>query len=237
MGKTEITTGGFSIRTPPSYCQYAGGHCDQNFSKNYESRGVFLYPAKPATVALTIEEAVKILKEKLPAKKWYSWKDFRPTGQMIFCEICKRIRHSDYVVADVTTLNFNLLFEIGFAIGLGIPVSPIRDTTIITNKTEFDELGMLDTIGYVDFQNSQQLYIRHRDVSDRNQPKMFVQLFEAHSSSKGRTCFVASISGLQPHTGQLHERDVPIFGWGDNPANQTTKISQSSFCKLPVSRL
>jgi hypothetical protein len=87
-----------------------------------------------------------------------TWKDFRVEGQLIFCEICKRIRFAEFIAADVTTLNFNLLFEIGFAVGLGVPVAPIRDTTIITNKSEFDELGMLDTIGYVDFQNSKQLY-------------------------------------------------------------------------------
>jgi hypothetical protein len=69
------------------------------------------------------------------------------------------MRFADFIAADVTTLNFNLLFEIGFAVSLGIPVAPIRDTTIITNKSEFDELGMLDTIGYIDFQNSQQLFL------------------------------------------------------------------------------
>lgn len=95
----------------------------------------------------------------MPNQKWVTWKDFRTTGQLIFCEICKRTRFADFVAVDVTTLNFNLLFEIGFAIGLGIPVAPIRDTTIITNKTEFDELGMLDTIGYLDFQNSEQLWL------------------------------------------------------------------------------
>src|ERR1039457_3896395 len=145
------------LHEPPSYCQYASGPCDQEFSKEYASRGVFLYPSKPINVAITIEGAVDLLKQNLPQKKWLTWRDFRVEGQVIFCEICKRMRFADFIVADVTTLNFNLLFEIGFAVGLGIPVAPIRDTTIITNKSEFDELGMLDTIGYVDFQNSQQL--------------------------------------------------------------------------------
>jgi hypothetical protein len=143
---------------PPSYCQYAGGPCDQEFSKQYASKAVFLYPSKPVNVAVTIEGAVALLRQNQPGKKWLTWKDFRIEGQVIFCEICKRMRFTDFIAADVTTLNFNLLFEIGFAVGLGIPVAPMRDTTIITNKSEFDELGMLDTIGYVDFQNSQQLF-------------------------------------------------------------------------------
>ena len=34
------------------------------------------------------------------------------------------MRFTRLVVADVTTLNFNLMFEIGFAIGPGLPVCP-----------------------------------------------------------------------------------------------------------------
>lgn len=147
------------ILDPRVFCQYASGGCDQELSAEYESKAVFLYPSKPANVAFAIEGAVDLLRKNFPDKRWVKWKDFRIEGQVIFCEICKRIRSTDFVAADVTTLNFNLLFEIGFAIGLGVPVAPLRDTTIITNKSEFDELGMLDTIGYVDFQNSQQLFM------------------------------------------------------------------------------
>jgi len=157
--RNDTTSAQNVVREPPSYCQYAGGPCDQEFLQAYTSKAVFLYPSKPVNVAATIEGAVDLLKKNLPQQKWLTWRDFRVEGQVIFCEICKRMRFADFIVADVTTLNFNLLFEIGFAVGLGIPVAPIRDTTIITNKSEFDELGMLDTIGYVDFQNSQQLYL------------------------------------------------------------------------------
>lgn len=76
---------------------------------------------------------------------------------MIFCEICKGSRFSTTIVADVTTLNFNLLFEIGFCIGLGLPVIPVRDTTYIASKREFEEIGLLDTIGYLDFKNAEEL--------------------------------------------------------------------------------
>jgi nucleoside 2-deoxyribosyltransferase len=56
------------------------------------------------------------------------------------------MRYTDLVVADVTTLNFNLMFEIGFAIGLGLPVLPIRNTKFIEDKHQFDELGILETL-------------------------------------------------------------------------------------------
>jgi nucleoside 2-deoxyribosyltransferase len=79
------------------------------------------------------------------------------SGQLIFCQICKAQRFTKVAVVDVTTMNFNLLFEIGFALGLGIPVVPIRDTTCTLDDAEFEALGLIDTLGYVDFQNSQEL--------------------------------------------------------------------------------
>lgn len=98
------------------------------------TRGVFLYPSDPEQIAATIESASNLLQEQDPAVTWATWKQFQTTGQVIFCAICKSLRFTDFVVADVTTLNFNLLFEIGFALGLNLPVIPIRDTSFIRDK-------------------------------------------------------------------------------------------------------
>ncbi|MGO9087614.1 MAG: P-loop ATPase, Sll1717 family [Candidatus Sulfotelmatobacter sp.] len=119
--------------------------------------GPLLYPTTPQTISSTIEAAVEELGKVQAAKKWTTWKDFGVTGQIIFCEICKAMRFTRLVVADVTTLNFNLLFEIGVAVGLGLPILPIRDTSFKRDQKTFDELGILDTLGYFDFQNSQEL--------------------------------------------------------------------------------
>lgn len=54
-------------------------------------------------------------------------------------------------------LNFNLLSEIGFALGFGVPVLPIRDTSNIRDVKDFEELGILDTFGYFDYRNAIEL--------------------------------------------------------------------------------
>ena len=142
------------IQLPPPYCQYASDACDQEFEGTPASRAIFLYPAEPHEIAQTIEAAVAQMRTATPPQKWRTWREFQTAGQLIFCTVCKNMRFADCVVADVTTLNFNLLFEIGFAVGLGLPIIPIRDTTFLRDKTSFEELGILDVIGYVDFQNS-----------------------------------------------------------------------------------
>jgi len=49
------------------------------------------------------------------------------------------------------------MFEIGYAVGVGLPVLPVRNTKYIEDKHQFDELGILDTLGYFDFQTSNDL--------------------------------------------------------------------------------
>ncbi|MEB2346073.1 MAG: hypothetical protein OZ948_15195 [Deltaproteobacteria bacterium] len=144
------------IRTPPKYCQYAGGACDQAFEGIKPSVGIFLYPSEPQQIAAAIESAAEDL-ELSRGGNWLTWRKFAIAGQVIFCAICKRMRFADFVAADVTTLNFNLLFEIGFGIGLGLPVIPIRDASYLRDKDAFNDLGLLDTLGYTDFRNAEDL--------------------------------------------------------------------------------
>jgi hypothetical protein len=148
------------VLDPPDYCEYEAGPCDQDFTRIRRARALFLYPSRPDTIASTIEAGVGVLRKRFATDTWTTWKEFKVTGQLVFCEICKRMRGADVIVADVTTLNFNLLFEIGVALGLGIPVIPIRDTSIVTNTDDFVALGLLDTIGFADFRNSDDIATR-----------------------------------------------------------------------------
>lgn len=141
----------------PDFCQYADGQCDQELFATDNKGPFFIYPSAPPQIAAAIDHAAKFLRNSAGPDAARTWKQLPIAGQVIFCEICKAMREASVVFADVTTLNFNVLFEIGFAIGLNVPVVPIRDTTYIRDKREFDELGVLDTIGYVEFANSADL--------------------------------------------------------------------------------
>ena len=78
------------VDQPPPFCQYSSGPCDQLFVGT-RSRGIFLYPSDPEGIAATIERAVDALKEE-PGSSWLTWRDFRVTGQVIFCSISKSVR-------------------------------------------------------------------------------------------------------------------------------------------------
>jgi hypothetical protein len=148
------------LLNPPAYCQYADGACDQEMPGQTSRHIFFAYPSTPSQIAQTVEAAASKLELHVPGTIALPWPRLATAGQVIFCEICKATRASSAVVADVTTLNFNLLFEIGFAMGLGIPIIPIRDTNFARDRREFESLGLLDTLGYEDFQNSDDLATR-----------------------------------------------------------------------------
>jgi hypothetical protein len=114
--------GQLQLNTPPSFCQYTDEACDKDLSRLVSVDGLFLFGSDPKPIAATIEAAREEL--EVGEGTWRSWMDFDISGQLIFCEICKGIRGAANVFADVTTLNQNLMFEIGFWRGRGLPVNP-----------------------------------------------------------------------------------------------------------------
>ena len=145
------------ITTPPSFCEYANGACDQDFSTISQTEAFFIYPTDPAFLAGTVRDAVSQLRGHGSPEAWKTWEDMAVGGRIVFCEICKTIRGAKLVVANITTLNFNVLFELGFAIGLGKPVLPLRDITYERDNDLFEEIGLFATVGYEEFRNSSEI--------------------------------------------------------------------------------
>jgi hypothetical protein len=138
------------LQQPPAYCAYASGECNEDFGSIRLVDGLFLFGSEPQPIASTLERTAKLLGDQ-SKELWATWRDMDIAGQMVFCEICKTMRGAATIYADVTTLNFNLMFEIGFALGLRIPVRLVRDTNFQRDKRAFDALGVLTTLGYLDF--------------------------------------------------------------------------------------
>ena len=161
MSHAEVSKPGVPVRelplVPPTFCQYVGEQCDQIFHAPTKPQVFFAYASAPEAIASTISAAIELLKQKEPGIEWLPWEVVDPRGQVIFCRICSSLRSSQTLVADITTLNFNLMFEIGFALGLGMPVVTVRDATVTGDQRVFSDIGVLDTLGYVQFHNSEEL--------------------------------------------------------------------------------
>jgi len=144
------------VRPGCIFCQYATNKCPEVFPAEEKPKVLFLYPSASTIISSTIESSAEALSKKHTNIAYLTWKDLRTQGKVIFCEICKAIFSSTYLVCDITTLNFNVLFEIGYIFGLSKPLIPIFDTSFGGSKM-LDKIGLLDTIGYKSFANAQDL--------------------------------------------------------------------------------
>ncbi len=78
-------------------------------------------------------------------------------GAPIISPILAKIDESPFVVADITYLNLNVVYEIGFAIGRGKRAFLVRNKTIEGDKTLVNAVGIFDTLGYHEYDSYEEL--------------------------------------------------------------------------------
>ena len=86
------------------------------------------------------------------AAKIADWTDLPIEGKVIFCTICEAIRNARCVATDITDLNFNVLFELGFAIGAGKAIWPLVESS--EEDRLYKTFDTLTTVGHSRYTNS-----------------------------------------------------------------------------------
>lgn len=119
-------------------------------------KGFFAYPSDPPTCGEVITEAIKEINAggTIEIK---TWEELQTGGKFIIHEICKEIDQTDLFCADLTGMNPNVLFELGYAIAHKKRIWLVFDTSFSTYKKQFDQFRLLTTIGYEEYQNSRQI--------------------------------------------------------------------------------
>ncbi|HET8630567.1 MAG TPA: hypothetical protein VFL91_24370 [Thermomicrobiales bacterium] len=79
-------------------------------------RGFFAYASRPPSLPETIRKAISLINET-GAVRLDGWESaLRPAGKFMVGEICARIEEREIFACDLTSLNSNVLFELGYAI-------------------------------------------------------------------------------------------------------------------------
>jgi hypothetical protein len=121
--------------------------------------GFFAYPSSPSSVPETIAAAVKGVNDTALARI-KTWEQCRVGGNVIIAELCKEIGAADFFCADLTGINANVMFELGYAIARNKRTWLVLDTTISTCKSDFDRIRILTTVGYARYCNSHEINSR-----------------------------------------------------------------------------
>ena len=116
----------------------------------------FAYPSRTPTLKEAIHGAVPELNEKGQVNI-RTWEQCNIGGKFVIDTICNAIDEAELFLADLTGLNANVMFELGYAIACGKRIWLILDDTYTKEKDMFEQLKILTTVGYVSCCNSQNI--------------------------------------------------------------------------------
>ncbi len=132
-------------------------------------KAFFAYPSRAPTLKEAIDVAVPELNKKGQVKI-KTWEQCNIGGKFVIETICDAIDEAQLFFADLTGLNANVMFELGYAIVRGKRIWLILDDTYTEAKNMFEQVKILTTVGYVSCCNSQNI------VSGFNKDKPFADI-------------------------------------------------------------
>jgi hypothetical protein len=120
-------------------------------------RCVFVaYPSQPSLLSESIRRGCELANGR-GGPEFRPWEQNDIAGRPLSDPIFDAIATSRFVVADVTQLNFNVTFEIGYAVGINKRALLIRNSSYATQDALIRSIGIFDTLGYTSYANSVEL--------------------------------------------------------------------------------
>lgn len=130
-----------------------------------KTTGFFAYPSRPFKLTQTIQEAIKKA-NKTGGCKFTSWEENDIAGKPLTAPIFEGLEKSNVLVADITTLNFNVTFEIGYAIGIGRRIFLTKSLEFNSQDDLANRIGIFDTLGFETYANATELSRLISSISD-----------------------------------------------------------------------
>jgi len=130
-----------------------------------EVRGFIAYPSVPTQLSPCIKNAIS----RANLREGYSfsgWEENDIAGRPLTAPIFNAIEKSNILIADITRLNFNVTYEIGFAIGIGQRVFLVRNGELKGDDEKINKIGIFDTLGYELYYNPSELAEQLTGIND-----------------------------------------------------------------------
>ena len=126
----------------------------------------FAYPSQPREIGSAVEAAAEQCRHHAQGYDLTTWRETDIAGRFIAEQVLERIDASTCLAADITKLNFNVTYEVGYAIGSQRRLLLTRNRSLKDDANLRTELGVFDTLGYSDYENSDQLLEIVKSISD-----------------------------------------------------------------------
>lgn len=120
-------------------------------------KAFFAYPANPTDLRATIETAAQEASTRDAKLLVDIWPTLDILGAQIADSVRQKIANSQFLIADITTKNPNVYYEIGFAIGRAIPILPVLNNSYLGAAKSIQSDGFFDNIKYEIYENKDEL--------------------------------------------------------------------------------
>lgn len=148
----------------------------QTYAVSTEQTSIFFgYPSRPESQ----REAVARAAEQITATGVAvasTWEQLRRAGNLVIDRITDAIRSADISAFEVTDINPNVLFEIGFAIGADRRLWLLRDTSSVPGTRLWEEFALLSQVGFRDYRNSDGIVAAYFTDQPQDNATLFSQL-------------------------------------------------------------
>ncbi len=119
--------------------------------------GLIAYPSSPDDIGKVIKSALHQIRAEDSSIGLSTWEENDIAGRFVVEPVLSKIEDGNILIADITRLNFNVVFEIGYAIGRRKRVFLVRNSAITGTESLIRQVGIFDTLGYETYANSKQL--------------------------------------------------------------------------------
>ena len=120
-------------------------------------KSFFAYPSSQSEVLKVIRSTKEELAQSGLRLDIHLWEENEICGRPLTSPIFNGIKEADFLIADITSLNFNVTFEVGYAIGLGKRVYLTRNSNFRRAGDLIDKIGIFDTLGFQSYADQNDL--------------------------------------------------------------------------------
>lgn len=199
----------------------------------------FAFPGQPVELATTIKSACERARARVTDVGITPWPQMPVFGASIADEVRRNLDDADVVIADVTAPNYNVYYEIGYAIGSGKSIAPVVNVAYANATKELQLDGFFDTIGYATYENTEQLIELFRSLPTTKLVDLYgkplnttqpLYLLDSVRKTDFRNAVVSSIKDAKVFYRSFDPIESPRF----STINAITEVTASSGVVVPL---
>lgn len=122
-----------------------------------EKKAFFAYPFSAGLVVEAARGASEICQSRGLKFGIKTWEEMDIPGNFISSSILNEIETHDFFIADISKLNFNVTYEIGYAIGKGKRIVLLKNRAFRQESPTMQEVGIFDTLGYLEYSTANEI--------------------------------------------------------------------------------